>query len=221
MKRAKPKRALPRGPHGLSRDEVVESQRQRLFMSMIECVAANGYARTSVADVLAKSGVSRATFYTHFQDKEDCFRAAYQRAAEQIASVLGSDLQTMLAAEKKAEMKQDPLQNLDKVLGVYLDMLASQPAFTSTFLVEVYAAGPRAVAQRQASLDAFVDVVAMTLHGVPGPFGSDPDQRFAVRFLVHGVSSMVTSFVGGGQIERLPALREPLMTLVREFTGLK
>ena len=48
-------RALPRGPHQLSRDEVRRSQRERLLEAMTEAVAEKGYANTVVADVVARS----------------------------------------------------------------------------------------------------------------------------------------------------------------------
>lgn len=203
-------RPLPRGPHALTREQVEQSQRERLFMAMIRSVAEKGYAQTSVADVLAASGVSRATFYALFNDKEDCFRAAYQRAAEQLAASLASGLQAMPA-------KRDPVAALEHVVELYLEVLASQPALARAFLVEVYAAGPRAIEQRQASLEAFVDLAALALHGETGQFGSAAEQRFAVKTLVHGVSSMVTGLVGVGQAEKLPGLRAPLIKLVKDL----
>lgn len=218
--RASKPRPLPRGPHALTREEVAQSQRQRLFMAMIETVAERGYAQTSVADVLARSGVSRATFYELFTGKDDCFRAAYQKAAEQIAAALGSALYALLNDEAEAA-PQGALARLDRILGLYLEMLASQPAFARTFLVEVYAAGPAAIAQRQASLEAFIDLVAMVLDDRPGLLGSAPEQRFAVKMLVHGVSSMVTAMIGTGQTEQLPALKAPLLRLAESLLTLE
>src|SRR5690606_27791454 len=83
-------RPLPRGPHDLTRAEVRQSQRERLYMAMIDAVAAKGYASTTVADVVARSGVSRATFYELFEGKDDCFRATYAQAAAQFATSLAA-----------------------------------------------------------------------------------------------------------------------------------
>src|SRR6476659_5078578 len=77
-----PIRPLPRGPHSLSRDEVVASQRGRMIEAMAETVAEKGYAATTVADVVARAGVSRKTFYEHFADREECFLAAYDAAVD-------------------------------------------------------------------------------------------------------------------------------------------
>ena len=71
---------LPRGRHGLSREEVVESQRGRLLRAMADAVADKGYAETSVAEVIARAGVSRETFYEQFSSKEDCFHDTFDAA---------------------------------------------------------------------------------------------------------------------------------------------
>ena len=203
-------RALPRGPHKLTREEVERSQRDRLLAACTAAVAEKGYVSTSVADILGKAGVSRTTFYAMFTDKQDCFLAALRVNAELVAALLDA------ALEGAAE---DPLQRLDRVLGAYLDALHSAPALARVFLVDVYAAGPEAIEQRRRSLDRFVDIVAETYRGSSGPLGTEPDQRLAAEVLVGAVSSMVTNAVGAGDVEALPALRAPLMRLAERILG--
>jgi AcrR family transcriptional regulator len=67
---------LPRGRHGLPRELVEQSQRERLLAAVIRVTAAKGYQASSVADILNKAGVGRETFYQHFKNKENCFMAA-------------------------------------------------------------------------------------------------------------------------------------------------
>ena len=74
---AKLSERLPRGRHGLPREAVTESQRQRILQAMIEVVSERGYPETRVVDVIGVAGVSRKTFYELFASKEDCFLAAY------------------------------------------------------------------------------------------------------------------------------------------------
>lgn len=206
-------RALPRGPHKLSREAVAESQRQRLLQAMTEAVAEKNYANTAVADVLSRAGVSRATFYQQFTGKEDCFLAAYRANAELVAKVMETGLEDLRNDHDAA-----PLEKLDRVLGLYLDSLAFAPALARVFLVEVYAAGPEAIKQRRDSLELFVDIVAETHAGETGLLGTRRDQRFAAELIVGAVSSMVTNIVGVGDIENLPALRKPLMKLATQLT---
>lgn len=210
-------RPLPRGPHDLTREQVRESQRERLFMGMIESVAENGYAATSVADIVARSGVSRATFYELFNDKDTCFRATYERAAAQLAAALRATVRSNAQADK-AGSAATSLAQIDRLLMAYLTTLATQPAFARAFLVEVYAAGPEAIRQRQASLEAFIDVV-VDIVAETTLAGGKISNRFVVQTIVHAVSSMVTHAVGVGDTGGLPGLHEPIMKIVADLLG--
>jgi AcrR family transcriptional regulator len=182
-------------------------------MAMIEAVAAKGYAATTVGDVVARSGVSRATFYELFDNKDDCFRATYARAAEQFATSLAA----MVASDDPSGgMPLSAQCRVDRLLTAYLDVLAAQPAFAKAFLVEVYAAGPDVVGQRRASLETFVDVVEALL-GDARPATKRADRRTVSRILVHAISSMVTQLVGVGEADRLTELKAPLMALVADL----
>lgn len=211
-------RPLPRGPHRLSRAQVERSQRDRLMAAMAEAVAERGYANTAVADVLAGAGVSRATFYRLFRDKEDCFSATYRAGLEIIAATMAAAL-----AETEPDARRgpalDPLARLDHVLTTYLDALLAAPALARTFLLEVYAAGPEASELRRQSLDRIVDIVAETHRGATGLLGTDPGQRFAAEALVAAVSSMVTNLLGVGDLDGIRDLHDPIMRLAGAMSG--
>jgi AcrR family transcriptional regulator len=202
-------RPLPRGPHRLSREDVVRSQRTRILAAITEAVAEKGYANTVVADVIGRSGVSRATFYELFTGKDDCFRAAYEAHATLLTDVMTAGL------DELRRSSAPPLAKLDGMLTAYLEALAAEPALARVFLVEVYAAGPECIEQRRRSQDVFVDVVAATHDGEDGLLGTRPDQRFAAEVLVAAVSSMVTALVAAGEVDRLPGLRAQLLDLAR------
>jgi len=92
MSLSKTAEQLPRGRHGLSRDHVLASQRGRMLDAICQAVAEKGYARTAVADVIERAGVSRETFYEHFADKEECFLAAYELASDTLRSEVAEAL---------------------------------------------------------------------------------------------------------------------------------
>ncbi len=224
---------LPRGRHGLSRDEVVHSQRERILLAMAEAMADKGYAATAVADVLRRAKVSRETFYQQFSSKEDCFRAAYARAVEQVMhrifrTGLAGDgdtgtvdpviFRTGLAGDGDTGTV-DPVR-LERLLGAYLDALADEPAYARMFLIEVYAAGRETLTQRAELQERFVGLIADVLHA------RTPEQHFACQTLAAALSSMVTSKIAVGDVEGLRALREPIVDMVRrggplygEFAG--
>lgn len=208
-----PRRPLPRGPHQLSREEVERSQRVRLLHAATEVVAEQGYVKTTVADILGRAGVSRATFYQLFRDKEECFLAAFRANAEFVAAVMSSELETL-----RASGEPDPLERLDRVLDVFLTALRSAPALARVFLVEVYAAGPAAIEERRTAMEGFVDIVAETHRGESGVLGTKASQRFAAQAFVGSVSALITNAVGVGDTDELEHLRAPLMQLAAQIT---
>lgn len=203
---ATPHRRLPRGPHGLSREEVEQSQRDRLLTGAAEAVAEKGYAATSVADILRRAGVSRTTFYQLFDDKLDCFLAANRMASEVVSTVIADEMSRLEAAGPLT-----PIERLDRLLAGYLETLVEFPVLARVFLVEVYAAGSEAIEQRRVALEGFVDLVATTIGGEEAGDGSDA--RVVAEVLVAAVSSMVTNAVGVGRADRLREMHRPLMAL--------
>lgn len=199
---------LPRGRHGLSREEVIRSQRERLLLAMAEAVAEHGYAKTSVAQVLKRAGVSRESFYEQFANKEDCFLAAYDEAATILLGVMASGL-----AEEPASGEADLVATFSRVLEAYLAALASEPAVARTFFVEVYAAGEAALARRVEVQTRFVDALA----GLVG--ARDEEERFACEALVASVSALVTQRVCAGRLDEIEALYAPIVGLVRTVLG--
>src|SRR3954449_5604152 len=155
-------KSLPRGPHSLAREVVQASQRGRMIEAIAEVVAAKGYGAATVADVIEQAGVSRKTFYEQFRDKEACFLAAYDAGVEVL-------LATMRAADSGAE---DPLERIRARARAYLATLAGEPAFARPFVIEVAAAGPRALRRRAEVHDAVAAFLGeVRANGVPEEAG--------------------------------------------------
>ncbi|MFQ6394907.1 TetR/AcrR family transcriptional regulator [Nocardia sp. KC 131] len=203
-------RQLPRGRHGLPREQVIASQRERILDAMAEAMAENGYVGTSVAAVLKRAGVSRETFYEQFRSKEDCFEVAYERAVDRSLSRIADAAAPPSAASEidRSRPPADP-DRMDRILGAYLDGLAEEPAYARLFLVEVYAVGSTAVARRALLQESFVTLIADVLGA------STEQQRFACQTLAAAVSAMVTARIAADDLDGLRALREPLLELVR------
>lgn len=146
-RRARFKQALPRGKHSLPREAVTESQRNRILQAIVEVVSERGYPQTRVVDVIGVAGVSRKTFYELFDSREDCFLAAYD-------VLLGS-----LLGDTADGFEADPgapwAQRVAAGLGALLDHLAEHPDEARFAIVEVLAAGPQALARRDAALRQF------------------------------------------------------------------
>jgi AcrR family transcriptional regulator len=98
---------------------------------MIRVVGSKGYKETSVADVIEEAGTSRTTFYKYFDDKHECFLAAYDMLVEQVFAevVAGCD------------SNQSWLQRVETGLSTIVKLFALDPTLARTAVVEVAAAG--------------------------------------------------------------------------------
>jgi AcrR family transcriptional regulator len=75
------------GVHGLSRDQVRESQRERLLAALVELVAERGFGAANVADIAKRAAVSSRDFYAIFDSKEACFLAALEAILDHLRAV--------------------------------------------------------------------------------------------------------------------------------------
>jgi AcrR family transcriptional regulator len=131
---------------------VLASQRGRLLEAMAACVAEHGYAETTVAQVIARAGVSRKTFYEHFADKQACFLAAWEVGVEILLDALAA-----VAAEEA-----DWRTRLRRGTEAFLEVLAAEPEFARSFMIEVLSVGEEALARRAEIHERFAAVLAET-----------------------------------------------------------
>src|SRR5487761_588252 len=66
-------------------EHMLEIQRARILSAMVGVACEQGLAGATVAQVVARAGVSRRTFYELFDDREDCFLAALDEGVARIA----------------------------------------------------------------------------------------------------------------------------------------
>lgn len=198
---------LPRGRHGLSRQEVTDSQRARIIQSMVDAVGERGYKETRVVDVVEGAGVSRATFYDIFDDLEDCFLASYDAVAARLLDA------TSAAFNEPADAPwAERIRNGMKAL---LDLLASRPADARFAIVEVLAAGPNALVRRDAVLRRLTEFIdagrAQSSIELPG---------ITSVAIVGGIQELLYSEVIHGATAQLPA-RLPDITywITQPFLG--
>jgi AcrR family transcriptional regulator/DNA-binding MarR family transcriptional regulator len=140
--------ALDRGrPDG--RGQVSEIQRARMLTAMMQEISERGAANVSVAHVVGRSGVSRRTFYEIFEDREDCFLAAFDDALEHVGTVV------VAAYEGPGSWRA----RIRAALTALLECLDYDPATGRLLIVESLAAGPRALERRHRVLARIVAVL--------------------------------------------------------------
>ncbi len=189
---------LPRGRHGLAREEVAGRQRARILSALAEVLTERGYVDTPVAAVIERAGVSRETFYQQFSSKQDCFITALEETVGSLAATLVGAVTASGGA---------PLERFDRMLSVYLDALARQPATARLFLIETYAAGPVAMRRRLELQGQFVD-------GLVTVFGrSSARDRAACEALVGAAVALVTARFVTGDVAAVRDVRRPVLDL--------
>lgn len=139
---------LPRGRSGLPLTAVRGAQRERLLRSVIAAVGRSGFGNVTVADIVRGARVSRAAFYAHFADKEDCFLAATRQGGLLMAD-------RVVSASRRLPADATPEATLRASIAAYLQFLAEEPTFARAFYIEMPAAGPRAARQIEAGLHGF------------------------------------------------------------------
>lgn len=159
---------------------------------MIEVVAERGYPETRVVDVIEVAGVSRKTFYELFDSKEDCFLAAYDVLLGNLLGEAGNAFEAK-SGTPWAERIGDALRAL-------LEHLASHPEEARFAIVEVLAAGPKALARRDAALRQFTGFLesgrSETAVELPGIISLS---------IAGGINELLYSEILHGAVARLPS----------------
>lgn len=135
---------LPRGHHGLSREEVEASQRTRLLRATVELGAERGLAPLTLTDIVGRAGVARSTFYEHFTDKQACFLEAFDYAADRV-------LEQVLAIGPPPA--GDFATPLDAYIATLLQLSVDEPGLVRLVAANAETLGPVA-AERQRAIRA-------------------------------------------------------------------
>ncbi len=198
---------LPRGRHGLPRDLVLENQRERLIAGIIEAVAEHGYNETTIAAITKAAGLSRRTFYEHFDNKEACFGAAYEVAFEYAR-------ETMLRGAALAEEWPERVRG---GLAALLAVFAADADLASFFLIAPASAGDE-IADRHH--EAMRNIVSALTAGAPLPAGASGPSETREQALAGGLSRLIVRKLatsGAADLrELLPALVE---LILQPFVG--
>lgn len=142
-------RRLHGGRHSLPAEIVAHNQRERLLAAMAAVCAEQGYNQATISHITEAAGVSRRTFYEHFENKEECFLAAYD--------ALDSHLATLLSDAGGAA--GDWPDRVAAGLAAVISYLASHPRFARLYLLEAAAVGEAMVSRREASAERLVELL--------------------------------------------------------------
>ncbi|MHB8691822.1 MAG: TetR/AcrR family transcriptional regulator [Solirubrobacteraceae bacterium] len=140
-----------RGRHAPPPEVRIPLQRDRLFRAAAHEFAEHGFAGASSESISRRAGMSKATFYEHFANKEECIVALFDRAATVVAAGM--------ARAARGAGRSDATARMRSATRAFLTSLADYPDYAQTLVVEIIGAGPTAAQRRDQVMQGFADAL--------------------------------------------------------------
>ena len=132
-----------------SHAQVADIQRSRLLAAAVRAVDELGWANTTVADVVARSRVSRRTFYELFANREECLSAVLE---DILGTIVGE-----LAAEGLEGVEWR--ERVRRALWAILAFFDREPVLARVCVVQALSGGPEVLGRREEVLARLAAVV--------------------------------------------------------------
>ena len=186
------------------REETERDHRHRLLDAMARSVASNGFANTTVTDVVTLARVSRRTFYEHFETREACLVALFDAASAQALKVLVGSINPT----------RDWRDQLHDALHAYLSVLSMQPTLLKTLFVAVFALGDEGLAARRRSNEQLVNFIQSTV--TSGSAGQPAPERSIITAIVGGIHELILQSIERGEESQLTKLVPTVVRFLRQ-----
>jgi AcrR family transcriptional regulator len=170
-------------------DVGAQAQRLRVLDAMARSCGEKTFAKTTIADIVERAGISRATFYKHFANKLECFKASVESLIEELRDA-ASD------AQADAEPGSD---TICRAAAAVLERLAAKPDHARMLLIEAPIVDPTFVGRCR----------ELALQGLQAqwPSGNGASSRGADATIAFGRAQvLIAEYVAGGRTELLPEL---------------
>ncbi|MGA8744898.1 MAG: TetR/AcrR family transcriptional regulator [Solirubrobacterales bacterium] len=141
---------LPGGHHGLSPEQVAESQRERLLAAVAHVSAQRGYRAATITEIVKAASVSSRVFYEHFSSKEECFLAAFDAVCVHLTELIVAAVEPI----------PDWPTRVIVALRTALRFFAAEPDLARLCLLESVTATPAIAARFRAAALAAVPSLA-------------------------------------------------------------
>ena len=195
---------LPPGRGAMSPEEVARHQKGRLQAAMVEAVNRHGYADTTLRELLGLAGVSKAAFYQHFADKQECFLATFDTIVAELSKRVGE------AYRRPGDFREKLLAGL----GAFMETVESEPAAAGLAAVESLTLGRAGVEHRERASLGFETLIQQSFDHSPSPVRVSP---VTVRAIVAGIRGVAYRRLRTGRESELPGLVEELVDWALSF----
>src|SRR5947209_17115074 len=136
-----------RGRHAPPPEIRLPQQRERLLRAAASEFATRGYAGATSESISRRAAMSKATFYEHFSNKEDCIAALFEDAAQVVARAIADAARAVGHHNARDRMRAG--------IRAFLSAVAEYPEYAQTLLVEIIGAGPKAARRRDQVIQGF------------------------------------------------------------------
>jgi AcrR family transcriptional regulator len=177
-----------------------------MLAAAAQAVEEVGYARLTVAQVIARARVSRKTFYDLFEDREDCFLAVFDQVVDQM-STLVSD-----AYEQESGWREGVRAGLLAMLR-FMD---EEPGLARICVVEALGAGPRVLKRRTQVLAQLKRVVdgGRSSAGAHTARATEESPDVTAEGVIGAVFAVLHTRLLARSREPFAALLGPLMSMI-------
>jgi AcrR family transcriptional regulator len=208
-------RRLPTGAHGIDPEEVKRDQRERLQSAIVELIAERGYQAVRILDLTKLARVSRPTFYSLYNDKEELFLSAYDEIAQRTA-------RTVIEAYEAQDAPNRHLQ----AIHAFAELAVATPEAMSLMVLGAFGAGPKAIERRNHTLEALEQSIRVSRGGGGGGGGAEgrvggetesgtarakeTGEDLTVKVILGGIREVTAARLRKGRVGELPGLADEL-----------
>jgi AcrR family transcriptional regulator len=166
---------------------------------MVEAVAANGYANTSVKQIIGLAGVSRRAFYEQFANKEECFLATFDLVAARSVKRVH---------EAYRSTGGDLEQRIRAAVEEFTDGIESNAKGAGLAIVQAQTAGAPGLARLRKATGTFEQMLSSSFAHASS---AGPLPVPIVRGIVGGMHEVTAARLRAGRPEEIPPLSEEIV----------
>jgi AcrR family transcriptional regulator len=145
--------------------------------AVAEVTAEQGYAATSITDIVRRARVARKTLYEYFDGKEELFLATFDAAVEEAFRRV---------EDAGAHAEGEWPEQVRAALAAFLGYVAEQPSLARMCMLEAPSATPSMSERYEAAMRRFVALLtAIVPHREGLPETIDETQIGGVAWIVH------------------------------------
>jgi AcrR family transcriptional regulator len=178
-------------------EQVARHQQARLEAAMVEAVSRYGYAGTTLRELVRLAGVSKSTFYDHFESKQEAFLATsdtiVQELRERVMAAVGGE--------------EDHHERLVTALSTFMQLVIDEPAAATLTAVETLTLGQAGIECRDRGSAVIEETLRLS-------FEQAPTEREVSDTTVHaiaaGIRGIVYRHLRAGTTTELPGLASEL-----------